>query len=350
MTKIDTSGWKTFRAEDLFITEKKGRKLQVPTGSEIASKMLNPGTTPRITVSGVNNGITGYYKDIDSKKYRVYENFISVSFLGTVFYQANRASLDMKVHCLKPLDIELTERIAFFLVTMIKVALGNIEYLDQVSSSALPGLELMLPVNAAGKPDWVYMDKYISEVMRESEACLDNLMQSDFEKHTVDISQWREFSIGGLFNVVKGTRLTKANMKMGQTRFIGSSSINNGCTAMIGNTDNMHSSNTITVCYNGSVGETFYQDQPFLASDDVNVLYPRFNMTKEIALFLAPLIKLARARHNYIDKWKLEDMVTDVIKLPVNRSGEPDWAYMEEYMRAVMSNTQADLSAMQAIG
>lgn len=45
--------------------------------------------------------------------------------------------------------------------------------------------------------------------------------------------------------------------------------MNNGCTAMVGNTENMHPANTITVCYNGSVGETFYQDRPFLASDDV---------------------------------------------------------------------------------
>lgn len=46
--------------------------------------------------------------------------------------------------------------------------------------------------------------------------------------------------------------------------------MNNGCTAMVGNTENMHPANTIIVCYNGSVGETFYQDRPFLASDDIN--------------------------------------------------------------------------------
>lgn len=119
----------------------------------------------------------------------------------------------------------------------------------------------------------------------------------------IDISEWKPFAIGNIFDVIKGTRLTKAHMKSGDIRFIGSSSMNNGCTSLVGNTENMHSENTITVCYNGSVGETFYQDEPFLASDDVNVLYPKFNMNRNIALFIAPLIKAISARYNYVDKW-----------------------------------------------
>lgn len=165
----------------------------------------------------------------------------------------------------------------------------------------------------------------------------------------IDTSSWEEFSIGELFKVVKGKRLTKAHMTPGDIRFIGSSAMNNGCTAMVGNTENMHPANTITVCYNGSVGETFYQDQPFLASDDVNVLYPKFNMTKETALFIVPLIKSASTRYNYVDKWKREDMITDTIRLPVDKNGEPDWSYMNKYMQSVMKNTQISLTAMQEL-
>ena len=82
----------------------------MPTGSYIEKKKLFAGSIPRITVSGINNGIVGYYaEDIDNKDYRIYENFICVSFLGTVFYQNGKASLDMKVHCLKPKENNLNE-------------------------------------------------------------------------------------------------------------------------------------------------------------------------------------------------------------------------------------------------
>lgn len=165
----------------------------------------------------------------------------------------------------------------------------------------------------------------------------------------IDTHSWKPFSIGSIFDVVKGTRLTKAHMSPGNIRFIGSSAMNNGCTAMVGNTDNMHPANTITVCYNGSVGETFYQDEPFLASDDVNVLYPKFDMNREIALFIVPLIKAISKKYNYIDKWKQEVMISDEISLPVDVDGNPDWEYMDAYMSNVMRKAESSLDALRQV-
>lgn len=310
-----------------------------------------PGSTPRITVSGVSNGITGYYKDVDDANYRVYKNFISVSFLGTVFYQASRASLDMKVHCLKPLNIELNERVASFLVTMIKVALGSIEYSDQISSTVLPSLELMLPVDASGEPDWAYMDEYMSAVMGESEASLENMGKVEKEFHPANASDWCQFSIGSLFEIEKGTRLTRAAMIEGDTPFIGATLENNGITARIGNTGHIHPGGLMTVAYNGqkATGKAFYQPISFWASDDVNVLYPKFSLTENIALFLAPLFWEAGRPYSFGDKWGKDVMESDYLTLPANASGEPDWDYMDKYMRTIMESAKSDLAAMQSI-
>ena len=165
----------------------------------------------------------------------------------------------------------------------------------------------------------------------------------------IDTSRWKCFAIGQIFDVIKGTRLTKANMKTGNIRFIGSSAMNNGCTAMVGNTENMHPANKITVCYNGSVGETFYQDQPFLASDDVNVLYPKFDMTKEIALFIVPLIKTISTKYNYVDKWKQEVMVADEIMLPCTGDGEPDCDYMSSYMKKILEESKTYIEKLNQV-
>ena len=109
----------------------------------------------------------------------------------------------------------------------------------------------------------------------------------------IDTSKWEAFPISMLFSVVKGTRLTKANMRDGNINFIGASAINNGITAHIANDEHIHPENTITITYNGSVGEAFYQDKIFWASDDVNVLYPKFALNKYIALFIIPVLKQA---------------------------------------------------------
>ncbi len=163
----------------------------------------------------------------------------------------------------------------------------------------------------------------------------------------IDTSKWNAFSLGELFNIVKGTRLTKANMQPGKTRFIGSSAINNGWTNSIDNNEHLHPANTITVCYNGSIGETFYQDEPFWASDDVNVFYPKFELNERIALFIIPLIKRISKRYTYTDKWKQEVMIIDKIKLPVAANGEPDWKYIDTYMEGVMLESKASLEHLR---
>ena len=164
----------------------------------------------------------------------------------------------------------------------------------------------------------------------------------------IDTSKWEPFPIGKLFTVVKGTRLTKANMRDGSINFIGASAINNGITAHISNNEHIHPKNTITITYNGSVGEAFYQDTPFWASDDVNVLYPVFTLNRYIALFIIPILKQAGKRYAFVDKWKKEDMERDCILLPVDENHQPDFSYMESYMKNQEIAVSASLTKLQS--
>ena len=133
-------------------------------------------------------------------------------------------------------------------------------------------------------------------------------------------------------------------MKDGEIRFIGASAINNGITAHISNDEHLHPKNTITLSYNGSIGEAFYQDEMFWASDDVNVLYPKFEMNREIAFFIIPLLKTAGKRYAFIDKWKKEDMEKSKIPLPTDTDGNPDYKYMEKYIATKLSITENALN------
>lgn len=152
-------------------------------------------------------------------------------------------------------------------------------------------------------------------------------------------SDWQSFKLSNMFSLRKGKRLTKANMTVGNTPFIGSIDSKNGITAMIGQTP-IHEGNTISVSYNGSVAEAFYQPTPFWATDDVNVLYPNFDMTPAIALFLCTVIRQEKYRFNYGRKWHLERMEQSVIKLPTNQAGQPDWDFMGNYIKTLPFSSQ----------
>lgn len=154
----------------------------------------------------------------------------------------------------------------------------------------------------------------------------------------LNTDRWGKFIIGDLFEIKKGKRLTKEDMEDGNTPFIGAIDSNNGWREFIGQQP-IHEGNTITVNYNGNgVADAFYQPKPFWASDDVNVLYPKFDMNIYIALFIASVIRREKYRFSYGRKWHKERMENSLIKLPA-KNDKPDFAYMENYIKSMPFST-----------
>lgn len=176
-------------------------------------------------------------------------------------------------------------------------------------------------------PEWVKntdIHKYDNAKKSLSTSTIPNL----------NTDKWQYFEYQDLFEIKKGKRLTKADMKEGETVFIGSTDSNNGITNYVQTKAN-HSNNVITVNYNGSVAEAFYQPVPFAASDDVNILYPKFDCNQYIAMFLCTIIKKEKYRFNYGRKWHKGRMEVSKIKLPVDNKGNPDWQFMENYIKSL---------------
>lgn len=151
-----------------------------------------------------------------------------------------------------------------------------------------------------------------------------------------DTKKWIGYTMDALFRFEKGKRLTKEAMIPGNTNYLGAISENNGVREKI-TADYAWQPNCITVNYNGSVGEAFYQSEPFWASDDVNILYAKnfWEMNKYIAMFLITVIKANKYRFGYGRKWTIEKMKETIIKLPGMEDGTPDFTYMERYIKSL---------------
>lgn len=149
----------------------------------------------------------------------------------------------------------------------------------------------------------------------------------------LSLKRWGDFRIGDLFHVCRGYRLVKTEMFDGNTNYIGAIDDNNGVRQRIDALP-LYRGNAITVNYNGSVGEAFYQAEPYWPSDDVKTLTPRegWELTPAIALFLTTIIKANRYRFSYGRKWTSAKMTETVIRLPVDKNGIPDWEFMERYI------------------
>ena len=155
------------------------------------------------------------------------------------------------------------------------------------------------------------------------------------ENEEVDFSDWRKYRLDDLFVLSKGKRLTKTDMIDGNINYIGASAFNNGVTALIGNDNEINEPKTITVSYNGSVGQSFFQEDPYWASDDVNILTPKFVINRYIALFLTSVIRHVGQNYAFIDKWVLDAMKSTTVLLPSDKLGNPDWAFMENFIKSL---------------
>lgn len=162
------------------------------------------------------------------------------------------------------------------------------------------------------------------------------------------MSASRMFPVTDFFEIKKGKRLTKANMVPGDIPFVGSSATNNGITAYIGNDTHLHEPGTITVSYNGSVGEVFLQDERFWASDDVNVWYPKQKMTIEVKLYFMAAIKKLSAKYSYTNKWTIDKMRSELVELPVDSDDKPNFNCMQERISELEQERISELDAYLA--
>ena len=143
------------------------------------------------------------------------------------------------------------------------------------------------------------------------------------------------FRLSDLFKIRKGKRIVVSKeTARGNCPFISATDKNNGISEKLDLTPNQDG-NTITVSYDGSVGEAFYQAKPFWAADSVNVLYPKVNLNSFIAMFLITMIRKEKYRFSYGRKWHKERMEESTIKLPVDKNANPDWQFMEAYIKSL---------------
>ena len=337
MKRINTESWKEYKLKDI--------GFSVFHGSRQKQAEREAGNIPLLTAGKENQGVAAYIGNPLCQ----YQDPVTVDMFGNCFFHKGIYSGDDNIYFF--INKDLNDVIKIFISSIINKQNSILyNFKSQFRQQQADALTVILPSKSDNTPDYEYIESYMKNIMQESEKNIEKLNNIHNSKKTIDILGWREFSLGGdngLFRIVKGTRLTKANMKDGNINFIGSSSVNNGITNHISNLEHIHPANLITVSYNGSIGEAFYQEKPFWASDDVNVFYPNFKQSFEIAMFLIPLIRKIGQKYKFVDKWKLEDMCNDKITLPINGNGEPDWEYMENYMKNIMNDTKAKLNILK---
>lgn len=154
--------------------------------------------------------------------------------------------------------------------------------------------------------------------------------------------EFKEFMLIDYFEINYGKHI-KQN-KRGEIPYITTSAFNNGIGGYVEG-EPMYEGGCITIASDGSIGSTFYQENPFSASNITVVLKPKNGAVNRYnAQYLATKIRnYAEQKFDYGTKYSVNRVRDTSIELPVTPQGEPDWQYMEAYMREIEHQASMNL-------
>lgn len=346
--KLTDREWADFYIKDIFQTYKGQKGLQTHTGAYVSKHLLSSGIMPRITVKDTLNGIDSFCYSTD-KNFRFFKNFISVSFLGSVFYHSYEASLDMKVHALIPLEIELNSYTAKFLISAIKNSITLLSYGNQLSSTDLPKMKILLPINSDGLPDWRFMEDFIKQKEQKQIADLkdyyaNKAVELMISTGSLKNTRWKSFFIGGKEGIfqIRATKsgIDKNKLKVsenGKTPYITRSDMDNGINLFVSDEQmpkyKKDDGNVITIGLDTQT--VFYQKNSFWTGQNIQVL-SNDNLNYWVAMFVIPLLKIQMKKFAWGSTGAtLGRLNRTHIMLPVNSDGSPDWRFMEDFMKQI---------------
>lgn len=147
--------------------------------------------------------------------------------------------------------------------------------------------------------------------------------------------EWNSFKLASIFDYYRGKRLIADNRRNGKLAYYSASDTNNGVTDFISNPLFIEKENAI-VCT--TFGQAYYAMPNFTTSDEITILKNK-NINKYTGLFISMCIEKNRSKYAFGRKAFSNKLMNDKIMLPVDKDGNPDYEFMEEYMKEKESKT-----------
>lgn len=348
MGKIDTSGWKEFLVGELFAAERGKVKNIQP---------LCPGETPIIAAGAYNQGIAGMY-EIDS----AYENRITISCngagCGSTFYHPYKFNVNGDAITLIEKS-SMSDKAKSFIACILNGAFTR-KYSYEEKCSPQKALDeiVRLPATPDGAPDWAYMESYMANLETKVAESLTLLQAAkDAEKKKVDTREWGEFKFGDLFDL-HGIKQAKSQKLIPTVElsdgipcvpYIVQSQFNNMVGRyvdkqwLIENNEPPVEGNALVLGV--TLNACSYQPEKFGASQVITARSPCLN--KNNGFFIAAIVRKRIEQFDYKEKPSFEKYRALKIMLPIDKTGQPDWAYMEKYMRKVEERVKATIGELK---
>ncbi|EKQ72707.1 restriction endonuclease subunit S [Helicobacter pylori] len=334
-SQLNAIKWGEFKLGDLF---------EASNGDfDIQKRHINHKGEFVITAGLSNNGVLGQ-SDIKAKVFE--SHTITIDMFGCAFYRSfpYKMVTHARVFSLKP-KFEINHKIGLFLSTLFFGYPKRFGYENMCSWVKIKNDKVILPLKPTANAqtlediDFTFMEKFIAELeqcrLAELEAYLkatglENTTLSSDEENALNVFNgnhsgggntpcgltWQSFKLGDLFEMERGTRLTKANRIKGTRPLVTAGYENYGVAEYISNHEQrIFKGNTITI---DMFANAFYRYSEYSADDNILVLTPKFTMSHRIGLCVTARINaVLKAKFSYGKQYRQKDFNVTIISLPL---------------------------------
>lgn len=338
--KLTDREWKEFVFGDVFDIQ--------ATSSGIDKKKLfgGVGNVPYLTRTDNNNGIDGFV-ELQEASSLDEGNVITIGLdTQTVFYQESSFYTGQNIQVVK--HKKLNKYNALFIIRAIRILVQKFSWGSYGATlTRLRRGKLFLPILSDGAPDWEFMSNYMKQVEDELLSEVRPKLEAQLLEHIINLGaledrEWRKFKIGNLFSVRIGKSLdgNKVN-RVGQVAYITRKESDNGLDGFIDEDDFMLTDVYPVITIGNETAQSFVQVYPFFTGTKVNILIPKESIARDLYTLQFIAVSLAQHKGKYSYSYTINSsrLKEQVVLLPVQSDGTPDWEFMSAFMQRVEQET-----------
>lgn len=156
----------------------------------------------------------------------------------------------------------------------------------------------------------------------------------------IDVSTWGNYSPVKLFKFEHPTPRSSKNYEDGNIPFVCSGSFNNGVEKFV-NSKNEELDKPNCISLSPVDCSAFYQESPFLGRGGGGssiYLLRNEHLNKYNSLFICAVLKKFYGKYYYDNQLSETKLKKELLCLPFKTNEEPDWEYMEKYIKLLYDN------------
>jgi len=267
--------------------------------------------------------------------------------------------------------IGLILRLHEYQKTAYLAATNYMAFARELNSHVRTDFLIMLPSKDGKNPDFAYMDNYIEGLKCDISAIpdyfmdegfdrafwyLDNIDQEQYEacyagafgtRRALSERSWSFFKLGNIVDDIhNGKSYNASDLVVSDTddyvAYITRTDQNNGISMYAQNDDYIGKEKAGAITIGDTTATAFYQTVDFITGPHIVVIRAEwFNVYT--ALFIISLLNLEKYRYPVFGRAFTKDLIQEtMLYLPVDKAGNPDFKFMEEYIKGCAFSCNID--------